>query len=671
MVSKLIKIFKYLLSSNGASDIESFDDQSSNGTIQDPQRSQDYIQHLIELTRKESEQEKPPVEPLPVLVKKGIAVCNLKIKESQPSVAGLHKLVLGLERTIIGKEVAIPPHKITKGNIVSLSKYNPYSNSIGGEIQATVAEVKKFRIHLILYNDFDSLPSSLMGACQMMLNALYNLKIKDKLSSYNSLASVLLEKETPILPSIHRDKLIPFDWKLNKYQKEAASFAIASPEIALIHGPPGNRLKTTDFKSVLVETGKTQTLVEVIRQLHKQRKKILVSGPSNVAVDNLMERIAKHKDMDIIRVGNLARVSQEVIPYCLDKLAPKDSQKREMAAELVSNADVIFSTLSGAGCKDLNPIEFDVIIIDEASQATEPDCWVALLKGKKAILAGDHLQLAPTVLSTMDNAVKEKGMSVRNTLSYSLFDRMLDTYGDRIKRMLEVQYRMNTDIMYFSSANLYNNKLVAHPSVEDHRLHELQHVVKNDDTTATIALYDTSSFANAKEQKNKQFDDGSYYNLKEVSIIVDVVHKLLKYGVKKKEVGIITPYSAQVRYLQDGMGDQLEEIEVGSVDGFQGREKEVIVLSMVRSNERGQVGFLSEKRRLNVAITRAKRQLIVVGNMRTLKGRGVISSQDNGFISKWAKWLTDKAEEDSTLCCTTITKAKKRNIKAYLNKDHH
>ncbi|KAI8327229.1 P-loop containing nucleoside triphosphate hydrolase protein [Choanephora cucurbitarum] len=410
--------------------------------------------------------------------------------------------------------------------------------------------------------------------------------MKDKLSSYNSLASVLLEKENPILPSRQRDKLILFDGKLNKYQEEAASFALASPEIALIHGPPGVRAYRSNGR-------------QVIRQLHKQRKRILVTGPSNVAVDNLMERIAKHNYINIIRVGNLARVSQEFIPYCLDKLAPRDSNRRAMAADLILNADVIFSTLSGAGCKDLNLIEFDVIIVDEASQATEPDCWVALLKGKKAILAGDHLQLAPTVLSTMDNAVKEKGMSVRNTLSYSLFDRMLDTYGDRIKRMLEIQYRMNTDIMHFSSAHLYNNKLVAHPSVENHRLHELRHVVKNDDTTTTIALYDTSSFANAKEQKNKQFDDGSHYNLKEVSIIVDVVHKLLKYGIKKKEIGIITPYSAQVRYLQDRMGDQLEEIEIGSVDGFQGREKEVIVLSMVRSNDHGQVGFLSEKRRLN------------------------------------------------------------------------
>lgn len=209
------------------------------------------------------------------------------------------------------------------------------------------------------------------------------------------------------------------------------------------------------------------------------------------------------------------------------------------------------------------------------------------------------MQLPPTVLSTTDNAVVEKGMSLCNTLSYSLFDRLLDTYGDGIKRMLEIQYRMNSVIMEFSSMHLYDNKLVAHPSVQDHLLCDLDHVERNEDTTKAIIMYDTARLGDAEEQKSKQFDDNSFYNLKEVAIVVNVIYELLEYGVKKSEIGVITPYSAQVSHLQNSLGDDFEDIEIGSVDGFQGKEKEVIILSMVRSNKIGLVGFVGEKRRLN------------------------------------------------------------------------
>ncbi|KAI8368692.1 AAA domain-containing protein [Blakeslea trispora] len=475
-------------------------------------------------------------------------------------------LLLGLPLTSRGKQLVIPHHKIKKGSIVSLDRLDLRTEEVCFGYQGVVNKVSKHSVEVVLYGYFQYIPVSLTGECQMMLKTLHQLKMLDSTSHSEALTLVLLVKVSPS-PSktFCPEEYKLFDERLNKYQKEAVWFALQSPQIALIHGPPG----------------KTQTMVEIVRQLHSQGKSVLVTGPSNVSVDNLLERVSKFPEINIIRIGHPARIAESSLPYCLSTIVPRKGKKlayyNKLVSEAIRRSDVVFSTLCGSGHNVLEDFRFDVTIIDEASQASEPDCWVALSKSTKAIL----------------------GMSTQNTLSYSLFDRLLDTHGDNIKRMLQIQYRMNEKIMEFSSRSLYESKLIAHESVKDHLLCHLEHVSLTDDTKYPIVLFETEQIRNAREQRGDKIRDRSLYNHIEACVVISMIDNLMVVGVKKEDIGVITPYSAQVHHLITIMRDDLEGIEIGTVDGFQGREKEVIILSMVRANDRGEIGFLREKRRLN------------------------------------------------------------------------
>lgn len=265
--------------------------------------------------------------------------------------------------------------------------------------------------------------------------------------------------------------------------------------------------------------------------------------------------------------------------------------------------------------------EFDVVIIDEATQALEAECWIALLKAKKAILvsdtsfiiskllptpflyqAGDHLQLPPTIktpikIGTKPN--KKGGMSTDSDLSTTLFDRLLSMYGDRLKRMLMVQYRMHQKIMEFSSKELYGNKLVADKSVAEHVLADLPGVTSSENTDVPLIMMDTSDTGLAHEMMDDAQEEQSKANELEVELAVYHIRALLEDGLEQEQIGVITPYAAQVSKLKRDIREHWPAIEVGTVDGFQGREKEAILLSLVRSNDIGEVGFLAEKRRLN------------------------------------------------------------------------
>ncbi|ORZ03375.1 P-loop containing nucleoside triphosphate hydrolase protein [Syncephalastrum racemosum] len=565
-----------------------------------------------------------------------------------------------------------PPHKISTGDIVGLDEYkkDKPKKKAGTSWSGVVVRAADARITIALSGDDNELPTEVQDRCQIMLKALDFLK-KEAIPRQDPLPQVLFGQREPSLPQDISD-LRFFDETLNDSQKDAVRFALGANEIALVHGPPG--------------TGKTYTLIEIIRQLAKQGKKVLVY--------NLVERLARHK-MNLVRVGHPARILPTVLEHSLDIISRtcdagqivadvrkemdetlgkisktkgraerralythlKDLRKdyrareRKVLDEVMTGAQVLISTLNGCGSRNMWHREFDVVIIDEATQALEAECWIALLKGKKAILAGDHLQLPPTVKTPpaperKKKAVKDKRLSCDTDLTTTLFDRLLVMHGNKVKRMLKVQYRMHAKIMEFSSRELYDDELVADESVASHLLSDLDGVEESDNTNVPVVMIDTSDTGLANEKIDEEAEqEDSKANDVEVDLAVRHVQQLLDNGVTEDQIGVITPYAYQVTQLIRALREQYPRIEIGTVDGFQGREKEAILLSLVRSNDDGEVGFLAEKRRLNVAMTRPKRHLCVICDSDTLSGnKGHKPRNDGGFLRRWMEWLGDESD---------------------------
>ncbi|KAI3405870.2 hypothetical protein KGF56_001478 [Candida oxycetoniae] len=460
-----------------------------------------------------------------------------------------------------------------------------------------------------------------------------------------------------------------FNQGLNDSQKRAIDFAINKSNISIIFGPPG--------------TGKTMTLIELIQQLTEREEKVLVCGPSNISVDTILERLGdKYKPAELIRIGHPARLLPVNLQHSLEvlskdygrdvikdlesdiqsvlskiikvkryserkalymelKLLRKELKQRErkIVHDLLNGAKVILATLHGAGSHDIKKsgVLFDTIIIDEVSQSLEPQCWIPLLindQFKRLVIAGDNMQLPPTVMSS--------NKTVTSLLETTLFDRLVkDLDGDRFKILLDVQYRMNDSIMKFPSMQLYQDKLKSADLVKDIALVDLPDVENNDTTLPQCIWYDTQG-GDFPEQIMDSVKGDSKYNEMELSVVASHVSKLLQSGVKSKDIGVIAPYAAQVQFLKKKLGpDNL--IEVSTVDGFQGREKEVIILTLVRSNDRRDVGFLSEERRLNVAITRPKRQLCVIGDLQLMCESG------EKFLKEWSKYVEDGFEDGGSV----------------------
>lgn len=285
---------------------------------------------------------------------------------------------------------------------------------------------------------------------------------------------------------------------------------------------------------------------------------------------------------------------------------------------LVGESKVVLATLHGAGGFQLRHETFDVLIIDEASQALEAQCWIPLLSAKKLILAGDHLQLPPTIKSsviaskstveTASDSDPSKTTLGAGTLETTLFDRLLALHGSSIKRMLTTQYRMHEKIMRFPSDEIYESKLIAANSVKGHLLTGLPYLVKEtDDTISPLVFWDTQG--GDFPEKSEADDDtknprasimsDSKSNEMEALLVKHHVRNLIAAGVSAEDIAVVTPYNAQLALLAHDLKERFPGIELGSVDGFQGREKEAVILSLVRSNAQHEVGFLAEKRRLN------------------------------------------------------------------------
>ncbi|DAA77514.1 TPA_exp: hypothetical protein A8136_6060 [Trichophyton benhamiae CBS 112371] len=509
-------------------------------------------------------------------------------------------------------------------------------------------------------------------------------------SEHSQLIRVLFGHTTPSPLDFESVGTLEFmDPSLNDSQKEAIRFALASREIALIHGPPG--------------TGKTHTLIELIRQLVQRKKRVLVCGPSNISVDNIVERLALHK-VPLVRIGHPARLLSSVLDHSLEVLSQtseaaaivKDVRKeidskqasirktrngrerraiygdlKELRKEfrereskcvdnIVSGSQVVLGTLHGAGGHQLKNQKFDIVLIDEASQAREAQCWIPLLPASRVVLAGDHLQLPPTIKSKSSSNSDRTGSALwdkedlhfnelSNTfdlrnLEITLFDRLLSLHGTGIKRMLTTQYRMHQKIMDFPSDELYESKLIAADAVRERLLKDLPYEVEDtDDTREPLVFYDTQGgdFPEKSPDSNgisaKSLLVESKCNDMEAAVVARHVENLASAGVRPEDIAVITPYNAQVALLSQLLKEKFPTLELGSVDGFQGREKEAVVVSLVRSNPDHEVGFLGEKRRLNVAMTRPRRHLCICGDSETV-------SSGSPFLKRWMAFLEENAD---------------------------
>ncbi len=466
--------------------------------------------------------------------------------------------------------------------------------------------------------------------------------------TFGRLRDLLLYERAPSFrPNV---KVKPSE-RLNPSQNAAVQFAVSAEDLAIVHGPPG--------------TGKTTTIVEIIRQAIANGERVLACAPSNTAVDNLLERLVIAGE-SAVRLGHPARVLEVVRNHTLDALVaqhdaypvmqdmireaeqlerragrftrgrPAPGQKyqqrqeardlrkharmmeRQAVNEVLADARVVCATVS-YDFSIIDDHEFDLLVIDEACQSVEPGCWVPLKFAHRVVLAGDHCQLPPTILSKP--AAKE-GFGV------SLMQRLVEHYGDAVTRQLTVQYRMHERIMRFSSDTFYDGSLTAHESVSQHVLSDLPTIAADGVDDAPVVFYDT---AGAGWEEKLEENGLSKLNPNEGKLVLEQVAALCEAGLAPADIAVIAPYAAQVRWLRQNC--EYDQLEIDTVDGFQGREKEAVVMCTVRSNSKGEVGFLSDSRRMNVALTRARRKLIVIGDSSTLGS--------DAFFTNLLQWFED------------------------------
>jgi ATP-dependent RNA/DNA helicase IGHMBP2 len=445
-------------------------------------------------------------------------------------------------------------------------------------------------------------------------------------------------------PTFHAASDFEPEVPLNPEQREALKRALASDDLFLVHGPPG--------------TGKTTVLAEIILGAAARGERVLACAASNTAVDNLLARVSEplleHTLDEQLEASEARVVARELLDEAHALLARSRKQAsrgrsaerfrearearaqasrlfsearsrmRGVREQIIHRAQVVFATCTGAETELLDRQRFDLAIVDEATQATEPSALLAVLRAKRAVLAGDPRQLPPTAISPE---------AARGGLSRSLFERLLDTYGAGVLTELREQHRMHEQIMEYPSRELYQGHLRAHPRVRDHLLGDLPGVQS---ALPPVRFIDTAG----KGFEDEAGEDGeSRRNPREAALVAREVEALLSSGVAPAQVSVIAPYSAQVQTLRALLPHA--DMEIDTVDGFQGRENEAVVVSLTRSNAAGEVGFLADVRRMNVAITRARRHLLVLGDSATVCAhpfyRGFVdhATACGGYVSAW------------------------------------
>lgn len=428
-----------------------------------------------------------------------------------------------------------------------------------------------------------------------------------------------------------------FDDALEDDQRTAVQRALGR-DLSLVLGPPG--------------TGKTRTLAEIVRQAVARGERVLVTAASHTAVDNLAERLVL-AGVRLVRIGHPARVSPEMEAHTLDALlersdasrlardwireaeslrqrlrqrekrnAATSQERRDVRAEvgglfasarratrdaqagILDGAEVIAVTAAGSESWQIAGLRFDRVVLDEATQAPDPIALVALQNGPVAVLAGDPHQLPPTVIGEE---------AERLGLAETFFERLAaGAHARSLVTLLRVQHRMHEALMAYPNAATYGGELRAAPSVAHALLSEVAGVREDPARPGPLVLLDT---VGRGWEEVREGEDPSTRNPGNAERAVAEVRRLVSRGVPPADIGVITPYQAQVREIRDRATDLLDEgLEVSSVDGFQGREKLVMVVDLVRSNDEGEIGFLRDVRRMNVALTRAKRWLLVLGD---------------------------------------------------------
>ncbi|XP_015608745.1 DNA-binding protein SMUBP-2 [Cephus cinctus] len=479
------------------------------------------------------------------------------------------------------------------------------------------------------------------------------------------------------------EKLILANPNLVEDQHAAVMFALRRKHFAIIQGPPG--------------TGKTTTIVELIIQLKRIGKKVLVCAPTNVAVDNVAIKLGP-TEAKPLRLGHPARMMEAARNYSMDAMIQQDdnytilndikrsikdikqteqengavsrrlreldkeywNRSNRLMSDILRRHSVVLCTLNSAtpGENVLRHVPkdyFNVIIVDEASQALEASTWIALPNAEKAILVGDFNQLPPVV---MCKTAADRGLNV------SLMERAVKKLSNEAFRSLCLQFRMNKEIMSWSNEQFYKNNLEASSTVAGHLLKDLPAVQDTAITSNSLVFVDTCGCD--CEEYGIGFDTISKGNMGEAIVVDAVVAALVCAGVSQNDIGVITPYALQVDFIRRLLATRSITVEVSTVDSFQGREKEAIVLSLVRSNEQKDLGFVTDFRRLNVAVTRARRLLTVIADSETVEDNKLIASllkhiENHGLLQTAQEYLTDASNEIKDRLAKG-TKIKQKNV---------
>ncbi|WP_455621187.1 AAA domain-containing protein, partial [Parabacteroides sp.] len=494
-----------------------------------------------------------------------------------------------------------------------------------------------------------------------MFSALSDV-MRAKNNRLSHLRDVLLGQEKP-----GQRELFPirFPW-LNRSQEEAVNKVLGAKQVSIVHGPPG--------------TGKTTTLVEAIYETLHRENQVIVCAQSNTAVDCISEKLVD-RGINVLRIGNPTRINDKMLSFTYERrfeshpdypelwsirkavrdiqsnMRKKSREERDtirnrlsrlkfratelevkIDTELFDEARVVACTLVGSANRVMMNRHFTTLFIDEAAQALEAACWIAIGKADRVILAGDHHQLPPTI-----KCIEAEREGLGRTLMQKIAHAKPETVS-----LLKIQYRMHEDIMRFSSQWFYHNELESAPEVSGRGILRLD---------TPIVWFDTSE---CDFTENTREETMSRVNRQEAELLVEqlrsYIQKISKERVLEEHIdfGLISPYKAQVQYIrklikQDAFFKPLRrQITVHTVDGFQGQERDVILISLVRANEDGKIGFLNDLRRMNVAITRARMKLMILGDASTLT-RHAFYKELYKYIFQRGKIITINTKQEHEL----------------------
>ena len=624
------------------------------------------LQHQYDLLQKEYEYEKETYRQQSERtgLRKRVAqgLCWYPVTPGRSYYNSLNQLVIEIERTE-DREIE---HNFEYGRPVCF-----FTADISGKFKyldfsATISYVQEDRMVVVLPT-----PSALMDiqgksndlgvqlyfdetSYKTMFSALSDV-MRAKNNQLSHLRDVLLGQEKP-----GQRELFPirFPW-LNRSQEEAVNKVLGAKQVSIVHGPPG--------------TGKTTTLVEAIYETLHRENQVIVCAQSNTAVDCISEKLVD-RGINVLRIGNPTRINDKMLSFTYERrfeshpdypelwsirkavrdiqsnMRKKSREERDtirnrlsrlkfratelevkIDTELFDEARVVACTLVSSANRVMMNRHFTTLFIDEAAQALEAACWIAISKADRVILAGDHHQLPPTI-----KCIEAE----REGLGRTLMQKIAHTKPETVS-LLKIQYRMHEDIMRFSSQWFYHNELESAPEVSGRGILRLD---------TPIVWFDTSE---CDFTENTREETMSRVNRQEAELLVEqlrsYIQKISKERVLEENIdfGLISPYKAQVQYIRK-LIKQDALITVHTVDGFQGQERDVILISLVRANEDGKIGFLNDLRRMNVAITRARMKLMILGDASTLTRHAFYKELYN-YISQRGKIITINTKQEHEL----------------------